>query len=97
MKRDAELINIGRGAIVSLDDLVDALDRKVIAGAALMCSRSSRCRRITSVADAGRHSDAARGGLFGEDSGAASGDAARERPKIQPERSAAECGGQVDL
>ena len=35
MKRDAVLINIGRGAIVSLNDLVDALNRKVIAGAAL--------------------------------------------------------------
>jgi len=35
MKRDAVLINIGRGAIVSLDDLVDALNKKVIAGAAL--------------------------------------------------------------
>ena len=35
MTRDAVLINIGRGAIVSLDDLVDALNSKVIAGAAL--------------------------------------------------------------
>ena len=35
MRNDAVLINIGRGAIVSLDDLVDALNRKVIAGAAL--------------------------------------------------------------
>lgn len=35
MRRDAVLINIGRGAIVSLDDLVDALNGKLIAGAAL--------------------------------------------------------------
>jgi phosphoglycerate dehydrogenase-like enzyme len=35
MKRDAYLINIGRGAIVVLDDLVDALNAGEIAGAAL--------------------------------------------------------------
>lgn len=35
MRRDAVLINIGRGAIVALDDLVDALHRKLIGGAAL--------------------------------------------------------------
>jgi phosphoglycerate dehydrogenase-like enzyme len=35
MKRTAYLINIGRGAIVVLDDLVDALRSGVIAGAAL--------------------------------------------------------------
>jgi phosphoglycerate dehydrogenase-like enzyme len=35
MKRDAYLINIGRGAIVVLDDLVAALEAKEIAGAAL--------------------------------------------------------------
>ncbi|WP_145026553.1 D-2-hydroxyacid dehydrogenase [Caulifigura coniformis] len=35
MRPDAVLINIGRGAIVSLDDLVAALDNKLIAGAAL--------------------------------------------------------------
>jgi len=35
MKRDAYLINIGRGAIVVLDDLVAALDAGEIAGAAL--------------------------------------------------------------
>ncbi len=35
MKRDACLINIGRGAIVNLDDLVAALDAGQIAGAAL--------------------------------------------------------------
>ncbi|HVJ67040.1 MAG TPA: D-2-hydroxyacid dehydrogenase [Caulifigura sp.] len=35
MRRDAVLINIGRGAIVSLKDLVEALDEKLIAGAAL--------------------------------------------------------------
>jgi phosphoglycerate dehydrogenase-like enzyme len=35
MKRDACLINIGRGAIVVLDDLVAALDAGEIAGAAL--------------------------------------------------------------
>ena len=35
MRRDAVLINIGRGAIVSLDDLVGALNDKHIAGAAL--------------------------------------------------------------
>jgi phosphoglycerate dehydrogenase-like enzyme len=35
MRRDAYLINIGRGAIVSLDDLVAALEAGEIAGAAL--------------------------------------------------------------
>lgn len=35
MRRDAYLINISRGAIVVLDDLVAALDAKEIAGAAL--------------------------------------------------------------
>jgi glyoxylate/hydroxypyruvate reductase A len=35
MKRSAYLINIGRGAIVDLADLVAALDAGVIAGAAL--------------------------------------------------------------
>lgn len=35
MKRDAILINIGRGAIVDLSDLVTALERQLIAGAAL--------------------------------------------------------------
>lgn len=35
MKRDAQLINIGRGAIVVLDDLVAALEAGEIAGAAL--------------------------------------------------------------
>ncbi len=35
MKRNGVLINIGRGATVVLDDLVQALDRKLIAGAAL--------------------------------------------------------------
>jgi phosphoglycerate dehydrogenase-like enzyme len=35
MKRDAYLINIGRGAIVVLDDLVAALEANEIAGAAL--------------------------------------------------------------
>ncbi len=35
MKRSAYLINIGRGAIVVLDDLVVALANKLIAGAAL--------------------------------------------------------------
>jgi phosphoglycerate dehydrogenase-like enzyme len=35
MKRDAYLINIGRGAIVALDDLVAALEANEIAGAAL--------------------------------------------------------------
>lgn len=35
MKRDAILINVGRGAIVVLDDLVAALDAGEIAGAAL--------------------------------------------------------------
>jgi phosphoglycerate dehydrogenase-like enzyme len=35
MKRSAYLINIGRGAIVILDDLVEALRTGVIAGAAL--------------------------------------------------------------
>ena len=35
MKRDAYLINIGRGAIVVLDDLVAALEADEIAGAAL--------------------------------------------------------------
>lgn len=35
MKRDAYLINIGRGAIVKLDSLVSALKEKEIAGAAL--------------------------------------------------------------
>jgi phosphoglycerate dehydrogenase-like enzyme len=35
MKRDAILINIGRGAIVVLDDLVAALEAGDIAGAAL--------------------------------------------------------------
>lgn len=35
MKRSAYLINIGRGAIVVLDDLVAALRRRAIAGAAL--------------------------------------------------------------
>jgi phosphoglycerate dehydrogenase-like enzyme len=35
MKRDAYLINIGRGAIVVLDDLVAALEEGEIAGAAL--------------------------------------------------------------
>ncbi len=35
MKPESYLINIGRGAIVNLDDLVDALSRHKIAGAAL--------------------------------------------------------------
>jgi phosphoglycerate dehydrogenase-like enzyme len=35
MKRSAYFINVGRGAIVALDDLVTALERKLIAGAAL--------------------------------------------------------------
>ncbi len=35
MRRDAYLINIGRGAIVALDDLVEALEAGEIAGAAL--------------------------------------------------------------
>ena len=35
MKRSAILINIGRGAIVDLQDLTDALSEKEIAGAAL--------------------------------------------------------------
>ena len=35
MRASAILINIGRGAIVDLDDLTRALERKVIAGAAL--------------------------------------------------------------
>ncbi len=35
MKREAYLINIGRGAIVDLADLVAALEAKEIAGAAL--------------------------------------------------------------
>lgn len=35
MKRQAYLINIGRGAIVALDDLVTALNDRIIAGAAL--------------------------------------------------------------
>jgi phosphoglycerate dehydrogenase-like enzyme len=35
MKREAVLINIGRGAIVKLDDLVAALEAGEIAGAAL--------------------------------------------------------------
>ena len=35
MKRDAVLINIGRGVIVKLDDLNDALEAEEIAGAAL--------------------------------------------------------------
>jgi phosphoglycerate dehydrogenase-like enzyme len=35
MKRDAYLINVGRGAIVVLDDLVVALEAREIAGAAL--------------------------------------------------------------
>lgn len=35
MQPDAYLINIGRGAIVKLDDLVEALDARRIAGAAL--------------------------------------------------------------
>ena len=35
MKRDAVLINIGRGAIVNLDDLVAALESREIAGAGL--------------------------------------------------------------
>lgn len=35
MKPDSVLINIGRGVILPLDDLVQALERKLIAGAAL--------------------------------------------------------------
>ena len=35
MKRDAYFINVGRGAIVALDDLVAALEAREIAGAAL--------------------------------------------------------------
>jgi phosphoglycerate dehydrogenase-like enzyme len=35
MKRSAILINIGRGAIVNLDDLVAALEAREIAGAGL--------------------------------------------------------------
>ena len=35
MRRDAYLINIGRGAIVALDDLVAALEAGELAGAAL--------------------------------------------------------------
>jgi phosphoglycerate dehydrogenase-like enzyme len=35
MKRDAVLINVGRGAIVNLDDLTKALERGVIGGAGL--------------------------------------------------------------
>jgi phosphoglycerate dehydrogenase-like enzyme len=35
MRSSAVLINVGRGAIVSLDDLVTALNQKMIAGAAL--------------------------------------------------------------
>lgn len=35
MKREAWLINIGRGAIVDLEDLTTALDQELIAGAAL--------------------------------------------------------------
>src|SRR5207253_9552806 len=35
MKRDAYLINVGRGAIVALDDLVAALEAGNIAGGAL--------------------------------------------------------------
>jgi phosphoglycerate dehydrogenase-like enzyme len=35
MKRDAILINVGRGAIVKLDDLVEALNEGELAGAAL--------------------------------------------------------------
>lgn len=35
MKNDAYLVNIGRGAIVNLDSLVEALDSQQIAGAAL--------------------------------------------------------------
>src|SRR5262249_1178535 len=35
MKRDGYLINIGRGAIVDLGDLVEAIRQRLIAGAAL--------------------------------------------------------------
>jgi phosphoglycerate dehydrogenase-like enzyme len=46
MKRTAVLINIGRGAIVNLADLVAALELARLPAPRSTCSRSSHCHRI---------------------------------------------------
>ena len=47
LRHTSYLINVGRGAIVVLDDLVAALRSERLAGAASMSTRSSRCRATT--------------------------------------------------